>query len=99
MHLHTQPVYYNMQIHLLCVSMCIVYTDDIDCFKFCSIFHHQNCTSEDQLRAGTVCGVLPELDVRPWTSEDVGLGTWKEIGSVSKPCTPREHKNSWDLWM
>ena len=20
-------------------------------------------------------------------------------GSVSKPCTPGEHKNSWDLWM
>jgi hypothetical protein len=20
-------------------------------------------------------------------------------GSVSKPCTPGEHQNSWDLWM
>jgi len=23
----------------------------------------------------------------------------KTYGSVSKPCTPGEHQNSWDLWM
>ena len=24
---------------------------------------------------------------------------WKRCSSVSKPCTPGEHQNSWDLWM
>jgi len=23
----------------------------------------------------------------------------RKYGSVSKPCTPGEHQNSWDLWM
>ena len=36
-----------------------------------------------------------------WTFrvQHVSLHPSSPGGSVSKPCTPGEHQNSWDLWM
>ena len=84
--------------------MCIVYIDDIDCFKF-SIFHHQNGTRRINSELERFVEFYQNLMYGRGPQKMWGLVLGKRLittaiyGSVSKPCTPVVHIKIAGKWM